>query len=356
MSLGAARAGNGTPDPAPKARTVRLAVHSFSFEFHRRYGKGFDVFSLIDAAVDLGLSGIHISLNDENYCWIGGATPARLDAVREAIQANGLFVEIDTSGTDPDHLIKLLDAARTLGADRLRTYVTFKGDPEESARATVAGLRAAAAAAADLGIAILLENHEDLTGREIFRILEDVDHPAVGAVYDFGNSMMVLEDPMAAAKAMAPFVRSVHVKDHIVAVEEERSRGAGSPDAFVCGVPIGRGNIPIAPILGYLLENTKLDRVCLQGVYGYRASFARNAERLAESAARYPAFVPTPLCPDESICLADAETLARIDPDRLLNHELGAVALGVGKLREILADLGFNPGSGGRAGAYERSR
>ena len=80
---------------------------------------------------------------------------------------------------------------------------------------------------------------------------------------------------------MAPFVRSVHVKDHIVAVEQSHAGNAESKDAFVCGVPIGRGNVPIGPILGYLLENTKLERVCVQSVYGYRAPFARNAELLA---------------------------------------------------------------------------
>ena len=322
-------------------------MHSFSFNFHRRYRKGFDVFSLIDAAVDLGLSGIHISLNDENYRWIGGTAPDLLRAVREAIQANGLFVEIDTSGTDPGHLIRLLNAARALGADRLRTYVTVRGGPEDMARATVAGLLAAAPVAADLGIAILLENHEDFTGQEVFRILEEVDHPAVGAVYDFGNSMMVMEDPMAAAKAMAPFVRSVHVKDHIVAVARDGTGSAEPREAFVCGVPIGRGNIPIEPILGYLLENTNLDRVCVQSVYGYRAPFVRNAECLAEAAARYPAFAQPAPVPDESVCLTDAKALARIDPNRLLNHELSAVARGVGKMREILASLGFNPGASG---------
>ena len=340
---------------APEARSVRLAVHSFSFDFHRRYRKGFDVFSLIDAAVELGLSGIHISLNDENYRWIGGTAPDLLHAVREAIEAKGLFVEIDTSGTDPEHLIKLLNAARTLGADRLRTYVTLKGDPKEMARATVAGLRAAAPAATDLGIAILLENHEDFTGQEVFRILEEVDHPSVGAVYDFGNSMMVVEDPMAAAKAMAPFVRSVHVKDHIVGVEQRRAGDAGPKNAFVYGVPIGCGNIPIEPILGYLLENTNLDRVCVQSVYGYRAPFVRNAELLTEAAARYPAFAQTALCSDESICLADAAALARVDPKRLLNHELSAVEMGVGKMREILASLSCSPGSRGRSQVQVRS-
>ncbi|MFQ5774875.1 MAG: sugar phosphate isomerase/epimerase family protein, partial [Kiloniellaceae bacterium] len=296
----------------------------------------------------------HISLNDANYRWLGGISPDRLRAVGDAIRANDLFVEIDTSGTDPDHLIKLLDAARALGADRLRTYVTVRGSPEEKASTTVSGLRAAAPAAADLGIAILLENHEDFTGREVRRILEQVDHPSVGAVYDFGNSMMVLEDPMAAAQAMAPFVRSVHVKDQIVAVGRDRAEGADATDAFVCGVPIGRGNIEIEPILGYLLETTNLERVCVQSVYGYRAPFTRNCRRLADAEARFPAFAQTALSPDESICLGETEALARIDPGRLLNYELSAVALGVGKVREILANLGFRPGSSGQRGKYEQ--
>jgi len=339
----------GTSIGAFKAGTVRLALHSFSFEHHRRHGRGFDVYALIDAAVGLGLAGIHISLNDATYRWIGGTAPERLSAVREALRARGLFVEVDTSGTDPDHLIALLDAARMLGADRLRTYVTLAGDPDEMARAAVVGLRAAAPIAAGHGITILLENHEDFTGREVARILEDVDHDAVGAVYDFGNSMMVMEDPMVTAKAMAPFVRSVHVKDQIVAVD------APSKQAFVYGVPIGRGTIPIEPILAHLLATTDLDRLCVQSVHGYRAPFARNAERLDEAAARYPTFAPVPMIADEAAFLADAEALARIDPARLLNRELGAVAWGIGRLREILADLGFKPSPAGHPGEYRKS-
>ena len=333
-------------------RRIRLGVHSISFANHRRYKEGFDVFALIDAVMGLGVSGVHISLNDENYRWIGGTSSGRLRAVGEAIRSNNMFVEIDTSGTDEAHLVKLLGAARLLGADRLRTYVTCPGTPKERARATIEGLRGAAPVAQDLGIVLVLENHEDFTGSEIARIMEEVDHPSVGALYDFGNSMMVLEDPMEAAKAMAPFVRTVHLKDHILTVDPFGTGGSDAENTIVCGVPVGRGKIDIEGILGYLLENTKLNRVCVQSVYGYRAPIARNLSRLAEMERRYPVFVAENNLSDESVLILDAEALSRADPGKLLNYELSAVALGVENLREILVRLGFHFVSRGLCVAY----
>ena len=335
-------------------RTIRLGLHSFSFDLHRRYGEGFDVFALIDAAVGLGMSGVHVSLNDENYRWIGGTSPDRLRAIGEAIRGKGMFLEIDTSGTGREHLVKLLNAARLLGADRLRTYVTVEGSPEERVRATVEGLLGAAPVAADLGIALLVENHEDFTSQEMVRIMETVNHPSVGAVYDFGNSMMVLEDPMEAAKGMAPFVRTVHVKDHILTIDPVGGGAMEAENAIVCGVPIGRGNIDIAAILGYLLDNTGLNRVCIQSVYGYRAPIARNLSNLAKQARRHPMFVSENNISDDSFCILDAEALSRVDPTRLLNYEQSAVALGVGKVREILGNLGYRPACGGLCGEYRR--
>lgn len=335
-------------------RTIRLGLHSFSFEQHRRYRDGFDVFALIEAAAGLGMSGVHVSLNDDNYRWIGGTSPERLGAVGQAIRDKGMFVEIDTSGTDRDHLVKLLHAARLLGADRLRTYVTVEGSPEERVLATVEGLRGAAPVAADLGVLLLVENHEDFTSQEIVRIMETVNHPSVGALYDFGNSMMVLEDPMAAAKGMAPFVRTVHVKDHIVTVDPNSGGATEAENTIVCGVPIGRGNIDIAAILGYLLDNTGLDRVCIQSVYGYRAPIARNRSMIAGQARRYPVFASEAGTFDEAFCILDAPALGRADPGRLLDYEQSAVALGVGTVRRILGGLGFRAAGEGRCGEYRR--
>ncbi len=338
-----------------QARTIRLGLHSFSFDHHFRHAAGFDVFALIDTAVRLGFSGLHISMNDENYRWIGGTESERLRAVGAAVRRHGLYLEIDTSGTEPGHLAKLMRACRALGADRLRTYTRHRGRPREVVAATIGDLRAAAPVAADLGIVILLENHEDFTGREIGEILAAVDHPSVGALYDFGNAMMVMEDPLEAAREMAPFVRSAHLKDHVVVVPprgDGKDDGGDAPAApVVCGAPIGRGRIDIAGILGHLLATSPLEHVCLQNVYGYTAPIARRLDRFDEVRARRSAFAPLDPPFDDAVCLLDPAALAVADLDRLLNYEFAAVALGAGKIREILADLGLTP-DGEARGVY----
>ncbi len=336
-------------------QTVFLGLHGFSFRHHFLRKPGFDAFAFIDAAARLGVCGVHISINDDRYRWAGGTSVEGLRAVGAAARQSGMYLEADTSGTDPARLAKLMHACQRLGADRLRTYTVHRGRPDEKVEATVRDLRAAAPVAADLGVAIVLENHEEFTGREIREIVEAVDHPSVAALYDFGNSMMVMEDPLEAAKAMAPFVRTVHVKDQVVVLPLDRERGDTSAEPLICGVPIGRGRIDIAGILGYLLATSRLDRVCVQSVYGYIAPVKRHIGRFAEVRNKHSAFVPVdPHC-DESVCLLDSATLADSDLHRVLNYELSAVALGVGKVRELLGTLGFAPDDSA-AGVYVRCR
>ncbi len=153
---------------------------------------------------------------------------------------------------------------------------------------------------------------------------------------------------------MAPFIRSVHLKDHILTEDPGLSGPAAGENTIVCGVPIGRGNIDIEGILGFLLENTNLNRVCIQSVYGYRAPIARNLSRLGEAERRYPVFVRENDLSDESVCILDAESLSRVDSGRLLNYELSAVALGIGKVRKILVDLGFHFVSSGLCVEYKQ--
>jgi len=327
------------------ARTIRLALHSFSLEQHFLHKPGFDAFAFLAHADALGMSGVHLSMNGYNFRCAGGTDPARLAAIAADAAARGLFVETDTSGTDPDHLAAMARAARQIGADRLRTYTRHKGSPAEVAAATIADLGAAAPRVADEGVTLLLENHEDFTGAEVAAILDAVDHPAVAALYDFGNSMNVVEEPLDAARAMARHVRSVHLKDHVVVHQE------GQP--LVVGVPNGAGRIDIPAILGLLIDEAGLERVCVESCYGYTAPLTRNAERLAAaSGSRTFGAVEPPY--DEATILLDAAALRRADPAALFNHELAAVARGAAHLRGVLRDLGFRPVLNARGGVYRR--
>ncbi|MEO3417182.1 TIM barrel protein [Roseovarius sp. CAU 1744] len=314
---------------------LQLGLHTYSFENHFRYAPGFDVFDFIRLARFLKLSGVHISMNDEHYRWVGGTSVEQLHRVGKAVRDAGLFLEVDTSGTDPAHLARVLKASREMGADRLRTYTAHTGTPEEQLAKTTRDLKVAAPIAADHGIAVLLENHEDFTGAEVARIIDAVDHPNIGALFDFGNSMMVLEEPMAAAQAMAPHVRTVHVKDQIVVQPD------AAPRPIVCGAPIGRGNIDVAGILDYVTRASGLERICIQSVYAYAAPIVRNLDRFRETSAASPTFRVTEQRTDESLFALDHRRESQTDLARLLNFELSAVAYGVGRLRTILGQLGF---------------
>jgi sugar phosphate isomerase/epimerase len=199
---------------------------------------------------------------------------------------------------------------------------------------------------ADEGLVLLLENHEEFTGAEVTRILQEVDHPACQALYDFGNSMNVVEDPMAAAQAMAPFVRSVHLKDHVLVETED--------GPVIVGVANGTGSIEIEAILGYLLENAPLDRVCVESCYGYCSALVRRLDLLPEAKAKFAAFRPVMPPYDPGHIQLDAEGLRRADAAALFNYEAAAATRGVGHLRDVLHNLGFAPVLNSRGGVYRR--
>ena len=67
----------------------------------------------------------------------------------------------------------------------------------------------------------------------VAKMLGRVDHPRIRALYDYGNSQMVGEEPMDALEAMIEYISSVHVKDHVVLTLNNQD--------VIQGVPMGQG-------------------------------------------------------------------------------------------------------------------
>ncbi len=107
-------------------------------------------------------------------------------------------------------------------------------------------LQEAAKAAEGYGVTLALENHIDLLTPEIIELMEEVGSPALGICLDTANQLRLFEDPLEAARAMAPWVRTTHVKD-IVAW-----KGDPKTFAFWPSVPAGTGLVPLADILALL--------------------------------------------------------------------------------------------------------
>jgi sugar phosphate isomerase/epimerase len=251
--------------PAPKP--VETHIHSFSLRHHfrapDRVAGGWDVFRYIERAAAAGFDGVNVSANGPGYRDLGGVTDDHFARVNAARAAHGLFLELDTSGADRATLSRMLAVAAACGAETLRTYTRHPGPAGARIAAAIAELRAIAPEAEDRGVTIVLENHEDLPGPGLAEILAAVDSPRVRALYDYGNSQPVREDPFDALEAMAPFVHCCHLKDHVITRDP-----AGA--LVVQGTVVGEGTLPIAALTDRL-HALGLRRFCFESVWGYVA-------------------------------------------------------------------------------------
>jgi len=257
-------------------KDIGLHVHSFGLRFHFKHQPGFDVFRFIELASEQGFSGVNISANGPAFRDLGGTTSMHFERVRAKLIDLGMKAELDTSGTAPDHLIAMLEVAGAVGADQLRTYTRYSGTPDVMMEQTVRDLIRVAPTTDEMKINILLENHEDFRGSAIAKILGRVNHPRIRALFDYGNSQMVGEDPIEALEAMAPFTSAVHMKDHVVVMHDNMPH--------VQGVIMGTGRIPVSEMTDHLY-GIGLRRFCFENVWGYVAPIQVPATSLPQTEA-----------------------------------------------------------------------
>lgn len=243
-------------------KAIEVHIHSFSMRYQFKYRNDFDVFSFIEFANKAGFTGVNISANGSNYRDLGGTSEAHFQKVREYLQAHSMKCELDTSDTNAENLTRMLDVAEAIGAEQLRVYTQYEGTLSDLIAWTVRDLRIVAAKAEILGITIVLENHEDFLGADLANIIEQVNHPSIRALYDYGNSQMLAEDPMEALEAMIKHVTCIHLKDHVVINKDGTD--------IIQGVPIGQGLLPIMAQTNRLYQ-AGLRRFCFENVWGYVA-------------------------------------------------------------------------------------
>ena len=309
---------------------VETTIHSFSLWHHFAHKPGFDAIAFAELARSMGFQGVSLSLNDANYRHLGGCEVDRMDRLRAYLTSHGMSLEVDTSGTAPAHMSEMLKVAHRMGATSLRTYTRHDGAVRDMMRKTADDLAAVTQEARDLNVIIVLENHEDFTGPELADIVELVNHPSLKVLYDYGNSQMVLEDPLAALDAVLPHVHSVHFKDHVMV----RAEDAGQ--LTVAGVPVGDGFLPLTELTRRLLDQG-LRRFTFENVWAYSAPIrdgraALDDVKLGEGAFAYldPPFNPA------RVILRQSE----VSPQTLVELESQALHRGHEAFRQVLKHLG----------------
>lgn len=93
------------------------------------------------------------------------------------------------------------------------------------------------------GIVLAIENHIDMLAGELAELLTTIDSPWLGVCLDTGNNLRLFEDPLVAAKTLAPWTRATHIKDIGV------RRGDPKQFGFWPSVPLGEGLIDLPEVL-----------------------------------------------------------------------------------------------------------
>jgi sugar phosphate isomerase/epimerase len=243
---------------------VRIGVDSYCF--HRFFGDlwpGIDedpgrrwtAFDVVAFAQQLGVAGVSLETCFMPVFDAGFLRDLRavLDAARlDRVLAWGHPTGLDggTNLAALEDLTRHLSVAVALGTTTVRIVASLtRYSPEleaSFARDLVPVLREAARAAADQGLVLALENHGDFTADSLLRLLELVDAPNLRVTLDTGNALRVLEDPVEAARKLAPHVAATHIKDV--------TTGRGTPQDFLYwpATPVGQGAIDIPAIVEVL--------------------------------------------------------------------------------------------------------
>ncbi|MCU1257210.1 MAG: Xylose isomerase domain protein barrel, partial [Bryobacterales bacterium] len=155
-------------------------------------------------------------------------------------------LEIGTTGVVPEHLRRFLQLAQYLGARLVRSLLSDIHSRPDLPQAA-ASLREVLPAFEEANVCLALENYEEYTSRELAGLVREIDSPSLGVCLDTVNSFGAMETPALVVGELAPFVRSLHLKDFKIARVDSRM------GYCVTGCPVGEGMLNI----GWLLDELR---------------------------------------------------------------------------------------------------
>ncbi len=306
---------------------LQLYLHYFNYRWRARGERKFDIHDLIDDAAGRGFSGVNLGIMNLPHIFVKSADPVYLAEIRAHIEERNLGVDTEVNGTTVEGLTRDLQITRQLGAEYLRTYTVPLKNGRDQAEAAVDGLTAVAPLAEELGITLLLENHEDLTATEVAGVLDRVDHPRVQALFDYGNSAVFMEEPMESVRVLGRYSRSAHLKDHVT-IPAGATPGVDEP--MWLGVPLGEGHLPIVETTK-ALQTAGMTRVCFENCWAYDTHFRdrRGTGQLGQGVYEFrnPPYDPRVCIPGhrdptnlEGLDMAELEEAVMLDSTRWLER------------------------------------
>lgn len=155
-------------------------------------------------------------------------------------------------------VVEGLEVCKILGATIMwtccasRDHHRFTTDPpvREQIIRIAENLKYLAEEAEQCGVVMALENHLDYRGYEIAEIIEQVGSPFLRVSLDTANPFTVFEEPVEAAKVLAPYTVTVHFKDFRVIPWDYDEHGQAR--TVVACSPLRKGHVDLPRIVEIL--------------------------------------------------------------------------------------------------------
>jgi 3-oxoisoapionate decarboxylase len=239
-----------------------------SYCFHRFFGEVYPqqrppdrrmtVEDFIEYARSLAVDGVSLE-----SCFFPRVELSYLADLRAMLDSYGLDrvyawghpdgLEGGTNEAAYDDMIRSFDHAQAIGAKVMRVVgssLRFRNQPHEPQLERLGQMfRSAVRVAEEYGIRMAVENHIDFNGQEMLWLLESVGSPFLGINFDTGNFVRLLDDPVQAMNALAPYTYATHIKDLKV------QRGVPANEwYFFSSAPVGDGVVDNAKLVEKLWQ------------------------------------------------------------------------------------------------------
>ena len=206
---------SAVPDKLAK---VRLGYDAYSVRDLR-----WQALKHIDYAVSLQLDALQLTIPND----FESVEPDHLHKVRDYAAEKGIELSVGAgcicpttpawnpgNGSPAQYVARNATVVNELGLKYLRVFIGAPTDRhaklpiEAHIESTLKALRTARARMLDLGVKVAIENHGDLTARELRQLIVAAGADLVGVNFDSGNPMWVMEDPALALELLAPYIET----------------------------------------------------------------------------------------------------------------------------------------------------
>jgi sugar phosphate isomerase/epimerase len=184
-------------------------------------------------------------------------SPADLSSLISQAEKWGITLEMGTQGIGRTHLQQQISLARKIGCRLLRTTPDGPDGIIPPAEVMEKNLKEILPILIESDVFLAIENAR-MPARALAHLVDSVRSPYVGVTLDTVNSLAIPEGTEQVVEDLAPFVKSVHVKDFVV--ERLWHRMGFS----VHGRPAGKGQLNVPWLLERLAGISPAPNVILE--------------------------------------------------------------------------------------------